>query len=221
MVKKMSHLKTITMIFIVILMVGCIPKSLSNIGQESTIDTNSLRAEVAGTVVAQITDEAIRNPSATFTSIVPTNTQIVASPTTKVLPSNTAFPVIPTATLKPVVKYPTYTPTYYTDSAVVVTKWPADGQSLGANTDFDIRWTVKNTGQRAWTSDFYYRYLSGVKGSKGTMYYVPTNLSVGDETQLIVDMIAPGQPGLYNTYWQLVNDDGVVILTLYVVFYVH
>ena len=42
-----------------------------------------------------------------------------------------------------------------------------------------------------------------------------------EQRDLIVDMVAPGTPGTYNTTWKLVNNDGVTILTLTLLFYVN
>ncbi len=215
--KKRTILLFFLILFPSILLSGCLTANSNEPTLENTVDLDAFRTEVASTVVAQLTEEApkVQKPSDTPVS---TNTpKITASPTVTFAPTNTVQ--IPTATLK--VVYPTYTSIPYTDSAIIISKSPADGVSFGPNTDFDIKWTVQNTGRRAWNQDFYYRYASGVQGKTGSMYYVGGNLSVGDQKDLIVDMVAPGQPGTYNTYWQLINDDGVVILTLSLVFYVN
>ena len=210
----------LTFLCISIIITGCAPTAQDQPVQVNNIDLDAFRTEVASTVVAQLADEAESVVIASDTPEVPTNTpEILESPTAKIFPTNT-IPVIPTATKQKVV-YPTYTSIPYTDSAIIVSKSPADGTSFGPNTDFDIRWTIKNTGRRPWNPQFYYRYSSGVQGKSGSLYYVGGNLGVGEQRDLIVDMIAPGQPGTYNTYWQLINDDGVVILTLSLVFFVN
>jgi hypothetical protein len=207
-----------------IMMAGC---SLAG-GQTSaapTEDTKLIQTEVAETVVAKITYEAalteVSSPSETP---APTNT-LEPSPTAtleqateqqvatlQILPSATAT----THTSSSGTGYsPSKTPTYYPDHAVLVSQDPQDWTVLKPGEEIDLKWTVKNTGVREWTTDFYYRYLSGPTGTDGDIYMFQHSVPVGSTIVLIVDMTAPYEPGTYTTTWQLINDDGTAILTPY------
>jgi hypothetical protein len=94
---------------------------------------------------------------------------------------------------------------------------PNDGAVFSPLEDFDIIWTVKNIGKRDWNQEFYVRYSSGVEG-KSKLYYLTRGVDVGDTIDIRVDMLAPFPPGNYRTTWQLINDDGVVIGTLFLAF---
>jgi hypothetical protein len=190
---------------------------------QPTPDLGAIRDEVVATVVAKITADAALNPTPTQ---APTNT---TAPTQSMVTATAAVPVLvtggtvtPIATKKVVsggggVFIPSKTP--YTDSALLISQSPKDGSSFAPGADFDIVWTIKNTGLRTWTSDFYIRYLKGTEGSKSKTYSV-TPIAVNDTTDVRVDMVAPSTPGTYNSVWQLVNDDAVVIYTLNLVFFV-
>lgn len=188
---------------------------------QPTANLDVVRTEVAQTVVAKITYDAMLNPSATP---LPTNTTM---PPTAPAPQATATtaaslpPAVPTATTKPAtggsgsVFVPSKTP--YTDAALLVTQTPVDGTSFSPGSDFDILWTLKNVGLRSWNDNFYVRYSSGEKGSKTSLVYLPA-ISVNETADVRIDMIAPLQPGTYNTTWQVVNDDGTVFYTVNLVF---
>lgn len=186
-----------------------------------TPDLDLVRTEAAQTVVAKITFAAALNPSATSTAM-PANT---STPTVQATASSaTVLPTLaPTATRRVSsggAVYPTITKTPYTDQAQLVSQNPADYVVLSPNQDFDARWTIKNVGQRTWNTQFYYAYVSGEKGSAGTFYYIPHAVPVGGEVELIVDMVAPSQPGTYTTNWRLINDDAVGFFSFYLTFVV-
>jgi hypothetical protein len=204
---------------LVVAFAGCsIVQPAATATPEPTQDLNAFRTEVAGTVVANLTVEAALHPSATSQ---PTQTPVSKAVGTATQPAAAVLSVTPytTATAKAAwVVYPTNTRTPYTDAADFVSQSPLDGFTVGPGGDFDIVWTFKNVGLRAWNTSFYLRYLSGVKGSDATNYMVSAPVNVNDSFTFRVDMIAPLEPGDYVTTWQLINDDGVAILTPYLSF---
>lgn len=191
-----------------------------------TADISQISTQIAATVIAQLTVEAALNPSPlppTATPFVPTETPLQPSPTNTEMPLPTLTPPpLPTATKAPsggggtVIK-PTRTP--YTDAAELVGQTPPDGFYVTKGQDFDILWTVKNVGRRAWNTQFYLRYLSGVEGSDASKIMVANSVPVNETYTFRVDMVAPVVPGRYVTTWQLINDDGTAFLTLNLVFY--
>ena len=215
--------KKVALLALVFLLAGC-SLGLPAAPAEPTPNLNAVRTEAAQTVIANLTVEAALNPSPTSPP-PPTQTPeplVVSStplPQATALPSLTAPAPPAAATQKPTwVVYPTWTRTPYTDAAQLVDQSPRDGFVIGGGGDFDIVWTIKNVGLRPWNTQFYIRYLSGVKGSKGTKYMLSGPVNVNDNATFRVDMIAPYEPGNYVTRWQLINDDGTVIFTPYLSF---
>ena len=162
--KKRTMLLFLLILFPSILLSGCI--TINEPTPENTEDLNTFRTEVASTVIAQLTEEAPKVQKPSDTPVSTSTPKITASPTLTFAPTNTV--PIPTATLK--IVYPTYTSIPYTDSAILVSQSPADGVSFGPNTDFDIRWTIQNTGRRAWTPEFYYSHLTGLDGKNNNNF---------------------------------------------------
>ena len=77
--------------------------------------------------------------------------------------------------------------------------------SFKAHTQFESRWTLKNTGTRAWTpSRVTLVYVSGVKMHIGDGFQKLTeNVEPGKLVLLIVDMLSPKNSGKYITVWGL------------------
>lgn len=192
---------------------GCTPGAVTDTNEaQPTLDIAALKAEIASTVIAEITQQAPEQPAAAVEQ--PTQTPWVITATVDPAQQQTAqvvIPVLPTATKKPAssggVALPTITPTYYTDVARVSTQSPASYSVFSPGYDFDTSWTIENTGHRQWNTQFYYK----IKRFDGTEFgpFFLSALNVGDTFTALVDTVAPSTPGNYvNTLW-IVNDDGV------------
>ncbi|NMB89857.1 MAG: hypothetical protein GYA17_15985 [Chloroflexi bacterium] len=201
------------------LLASCTAQPVTNPDQP-TPDLALVRTEAAQTVVAEITLDAVQNPSATPTQEppTPTNTIPAASSTPTAFSTLTPLPTATKVVSSGGVAYPTITPTYYTDRAQFVTQSPASYAVFSPGADFDLRWTIKNVGARDWNTSFYYTYISGVEGSDASFYYLPGNVAINDSVELVVDMVAPTDPGNYRTTWSLINDDAVTLMTMTFIF---
>jgi hypothetical protein len=84
---------------------------------------------------------------------------------------------------------------------------PKDWTKMKSRQDFDARWTVLNTGKRAWTtSGTDYKYIRGARlHTKAGIYDMPKSVAANGKAALYVDMNAPKQKGTYVTYWGLAN----------------
>lgn len=100
----------------------------------------------------------------------------------------------------------TVTPSPQPYQCVVVSQFPENGVSLRTWEDFDMHWVVYNTGTATWdTSNVDYRYLSGEKMSKRRdAFDLQREVEPGTQTEIVVDMVAPGLPGRYTTTWGVV-----------------
>jgi hypothetical protein len=133
----------------------------------------------------------------------PTNTPLPTQTEAGVLPSPT--PVLPTATPFVVVP-PTLTPGSSSSSGGGVTvvqsefactsrdRQPLDNTVFKRNKEFDIRWTIVNTGTKAWPAGKDVKYYSGPKMSPTTIVELPA-MAPGDTYEVILDAFAPAERG--------------------------
>lgn len=209
-----------------LILAGC---STPTVIAPPTPDIPAIRTESVQTLVAKLTIEAALNPPTS----VPTETPAPAEPTATAtpLPSPTQAPVTaPTATLIPTVKpatsggsgsvvYPTATRRSGPDQAEYISQKPADGTVFSPGTEFDGAWTFKNIGTKTWNSNYRIRVAEG----KGTIislakaYYLKGDVAVGKTVTVYADMKAPSTAGRYVSYWELVNDNGDIFFTFYLV----
>jgi hypothetical protein len=82
---------------------------------------------------------------------------------------------------------------------------------MSARYDFDVVWTVKNTGSKDWETNLLdYKYWSGTKmHNYADVYDLPSVVDEGDSITLRVDMTAPSTPGTYTTTWALADGNKV------------
>ncbi len=195
--------KPILVMGLLIVIVGCTPTPAPTPTVDEQVLAGTLqvaRTEAAETVVAQITDEALRNPSATPTS--------TATSTQTATPLPTATPVPPTPTYRPVITY-TCTPAAFRCS--IESQTPPSGQDLSPGSDFDAKWVVKNTGTDSWDANgMDYYYTSGTHMEKhGDSFDLPQSVDPGETVEIVVDMLAPTDSGRYTTAWTI-GQSGVV-----------
>mgnify|MGYP002860669450 CR=1 FL=1 len=152
---------------------------------------NMIRTEVAATVIAEIQQ-----------TLESENVQII------VKNEGTPSPVINSGivwgTWKP-------TPTYYSYQATFL-KQDKNYMHYAHGTRFTVTWTVKNTGPLPWDKQFYFRYVQGQGSMDGDLYMLPEVVERGDTISFTRTFECADEPGIYNSYWELVDNDAVVIL---------
>lgn len=78
--------------------------------------------------------------------------------------------------------------------------------------DFDVTWTVRNTGGYNWqpgTIDF--KFTGGTEMHKyEDIYDLNWNIKRDDIFQLTVDMLAPAEPGYYKSNWAILENNRVL-----------
>ncbi len=89
----------------------------------------------------------------------------------------------------------------------VVSQSPKDWTKMKPRQDFDMRWTVLNTGSKTWTTNGTdYKYIRGAQlHTKNSTYDMPKNVATDGKIALYIDMMAPKNKGTYTTYWGLAN----------------
>lgn len=151
----------------------------------------ALTANSAATQTAQMlpptwTPTFTPSPTATVTDTPsPTFIFLLATPT---VPSNT--PVVQRSDLD--------------YDCRVDSQTPADNSVFARGADFETRWTVKNIGQKAWSSESAdYRYVNGDKLHKTAVYDLDHSIPPDGGTEIVVAMRAPSEPGTYKTTWKI------------------
>jgi hypothetical protein len=87
-----------------------------------------------------------------------------------------------------------------------ISQTPKDWSRMRPRQDFDMEWTVQNTGGLTWhASSIAIKYLGGTKmQTRGNKASLSDDVGAGKKTTLIVDMNAPKAPGTYTALWSLV-----------------
>lgn len=205
--------KSRLMILIVIAVIfsACAPNAIA----QPTLDIGAIQTWAVKTAIMEITVQAILHP--TSTPMPATLTQL-PTPT-----QGTAVPV-------PVssgsggsgggssggsggtsgTPLPTRTPDVYI--CEYVSQNPLDKpQMTGA--DYDMVWTIRNTGVATWnTSEYYVKWLGGSDLSPSHTYPLSKNVAPSETVNIIVDIAIPTSPTtkLQVTRWGIVNDNGDV-----------
>jgi hypothetical protein len=180
----------------ILLLAACAPAPAPT--QDPAEIQDQIQDAVALTVAAQnaLTEQAqALIPDPTNTPL-PTQTEagVVPSPTA-VLPTATPFVVVP----------PTLTPGSGGGGGGVTVvrpdfactsrdRQPLDNTVFKRNKEFDIRWTIVNTGTKAWPAGKDVKYYSGPKMSPDTIVELPA-MAPGDTYEVILDAFAPTERG--------------------------
>lgn len=115
-------------------------------------------------------------------------------------PTETAFPtstVPPLITLPPGSPIPTAKPAYACD---IINQRPRDDAKFRPKDDFDIKWTIVNTGTQTWEDDTYLEYQSGPRMTD-TRKVALSNLKPGEQQEIILDAVAPSEQDMQIMVW--------------------
>ena len=179
-------------IAVICILVIAVLFSFSSVLADNTEDLiNMIRTEVAATVIAEIQQ-----------TLESENVEII------IKNEGTPSPVINSGivwgTWKP-------TPTYYSYQATFL-KQDKNYMHYAHGVQFTVNWTIKNTGPLPWDQQFYFRYVLGQCSLEGDLLMLPVDVERGDTITFSRSFECADEPGIYNSYWELVDNDGVVIL---------
>ena len=85
-----------------------------------------------------------------------------------------------------------------------------DGTTFAPGAAFSKTWRIKNTGSCTWTKDYKLTYYSGEVMNAQTAVNMPFYVYPGETVDVTVNMVAPGAPGDYRSYWILANTSGTM-----------
>jgi hypothetical protein len=185
---------------VIFLLSACVPATPPT--QSPDDIANQVATSVALTVAAQNTQTAAAEtlaPPATNTPL-PTQTEVGPASPTPLIPTATPFVITPPTTVpnsgggNVFVK-----PEYACDS---IRRRPLDNTIFKSNKPFDIKWTIVNTGTKAWPAGYDLKYFSGPQMSTTTRIELPA-MAPGDQYAIDLDGVAPSKEGFHVMTWTI------------------
>jgi len=163
-----------------------------------TIDPIVVMTDVAGTVQAEVTANAMLTPSATMPP--------PATPTFPPVPTQ-SLPIAPTTSTNPV--GPTVPAGQLPDDASYVADVDVpDGTVFWQGERFTKTWQIENTGTTTWETTYRLVYKDGPITSEELVFNLVNPVEPGQLLNISVKMVAPETLGTYTNYWQMMNEDG-------------
>jgi len=125
---------------------------------------------------------------------IPTSTNTpLPTPTETASPTPTiAILILPTGTPIPPAK-----PEYACD---IINQQPRDNTKFRPKDNFDIRWTIVNTGTKTWEDKTYLEYQNGPRMTETKRILLP-KLDPGEQQEIILDAVAPSDWDLQVMVW--------------------
>lgn len=153
------------------------------------------------TVIVQTAAAAATQTFAALPTITPTAT-FTKTPTQTPTETPTFIFVIFTPTV------PSRTPTLEISSSPfacrLASQNPANNSVLAKDADFAALWRVINVGANAWDANSVdYHYFGGHRLHKSSIYDLQNSVPTGGQIDIIVNMKAPKNEGVYQTTWAL------------------
>jgi Ig-like domain from next to BRCA1 gene len=183
---------------VISLLTACAPAAVPAT-QDPALVQQLIEQSVALTVAAQnaqTLEAQALIPPATNT---PLPTQTEAAPA---LPSATPFVIVPPTNTAVVVSnsgggFTVVKPEY--DCTVTVQK-PLDNAMYKPNKDFDINWTIVNTGTKTMQAGLDLKHYSGPNMTNITHYELPA-IKPGEAVKIVLDAKSPAKEGLQVMTW--------------------
>ncbi|MEJ5225622.1 MAG: NBR1-Ig-like domain-containing protein, partial [Anaerolineales bacterium] len=157
------------------------------------VDLDAFATQVAGQVIAQITQTAAAQPTPTLEPTAEPTATPAESPT----PEATAVPLA--------------SPTAATcdNAAYVADISIPDGTSINAGAEFLKTWRIKNTGTCTWKADYRLVYGYPANGPfANTSVTLGKEVAPGATVDLSVTLKAPAEKGSYTGAWRMSNSAG-------------
>jgi len=190
----------------VILLAACAPAPAPAAPTQDPAEVQRQIQEAVALTVAAKDAEA-----AQALALIPeaTNTPLPTQTEAGVLPSPT--PLIPTATPFVVVP-PTLAPSTSGGSGgavvnpdyacAIVSQSPRDNSYWKRDKQFDVNWTIVNTGTKSWKAGLDLIFYSGTNMAKNSNVELPA-LAPGEQIKVVLDAVTPAKNGTYTMVWKL------------------
>lgn len=176
----------------IFLLAACAPAQIAT--PDPAEIANQVATSVALTVASQNLETQQAAPQFTATP-VPTDTPAVIDTPTPIVPTATAFVIVA----------PTNVPSSGGGGGTVVqadyqcnaiSRRPFDYEVFRPGDEFDVKWTIVNTGRRTMAAGLDLKYNSGEKFVSTNFVELP-ELEPGEEYVVVFDAVAPNARGRY------------------------
>jgi len=184
---------------IIFLLTACAPAAAPVATQDQALVQQLVEQSVALTLAAQTVQTLEAQALIPATTNTPLPTQTEAAPA---LPSATPFVIVPPTNTAVAVSnsgggFPVVKLDY--DCTVTVQK-PLDNAVFKPNKDFDITWTIVNTGTKNIRAGTDLKYYSGPEMTVVTVIELPL-LKPGEKYKVLLDAKSPKKEGLQVMTW--------------------
>jgi len=187
----------------VLLVTACAPAAAPT--QDPAEIQKQINEAVSLTMAAQ-NAQATEQQALIVPSNTPLPTQTEAEPPTPTLELPTATPFVivpPTNTVVAssgggggnVVVKPDY-------ACNIINREPLDNSIWKRNKQFDINWTLVNTGTKSWPAGWDLKYYSGPQMTKVTFIELP-QIKPGEKYKVVLDAVVPDQRGQLIMTWSI------------------
>lgn len=102
------------------------------------------------------------------------------------------------------------------DQATFVSETISDGTIFQPGATFTKSWTLKNTGNCVWNTDYQLKFDNGDQLSGPDIVKIDQVINPGENLILEVDLKAPFSSGFFTGYWNFENPDNEIIGKVYV-----
>jgi hypothetical protein len=162
-----------------------------------TVDPNVIMTEVAMTVQAEVTQNALLTPSPT--APLPPTATVPPAPTQQ-LP---VAPTLPSSGLAPTL------PSTSADNATWIADVTVpDDTVFWKNETFTKTWKIENSGTTTWDSTYKLVYVDGPILSEQLIVSIVNPVKPKNQVELSVPMKAPDTIGTVTNYWRMMNGKG-------------
>lgn len=187
----------------IILLAACAPAPAA-----PTQDPAEVQRQVQEAVALTVAARNAQTEQAQALIPEPTNTPLptqteagVLSSPTPVIPTATPFVVVP-PTLVPVTGGGGSTPVVREYACNIINQSPRDNSYWKRNKDFDVTWTIVNTGTKEWRDGLDLVFYSGANFTKSSLVELPA-MAPGDRYKVVLDAVTPSKDGAYTMVWKL------------------
>ncbi len=169
-----------------------------------TVNPVEVMTQVAGTIQAEVTQNALLTPSPTAT-----------------MPPTPTPPPAPVQTLPPAPTQPTgggntTLPADSPDKMRLVSESIPDGSNYWQGERFTKSWTLENVGTTTWTTSYQLIYYDGtILSGEILAVSIQNPVKPGVQVEISVPMEAPDTLGTYISYWRLINEDGAPVILMH------
>ena len=128
------------------------------------------------------------------------------TPTISPTPTITIIIKLPTLTFTPIKPTDTPGPVSVGPGCELVTQDPYNNEVIAPKLNFDVQWTLRNTGAEKWAKgDYDFEFISGPRIFKDRRFDLPSDVESGDEITFTASLKAPEESGKYSLNWGLTS----------------